>query len=153
MSLDGDYLPETRFPVIVDNLLGGNSSLASEFRGLIANRIVPDFTDEEIERMKVILNVSGADLVGENVDELYSVSAKQYQHIVTSTEADMVKGTMGGVYKLTATAKKILFRFPTGQELNQYRFLGQNSQIPYVVNLVTLLEDEEDGTWLMEFVD
>lgn len=150
LELNANIDNEQRLNNIVANLLGSNSALATEFRSIIGNRSSPDFTDDEITRLIAILNPSGAALIGDSVDELFTFDQNLYTHIVTSTNRDRFLGTLGGVYTLDTTARKIEFRLPTAVELNNSRLLPANSQIPFVSDISIFLDNIEQGTWILE---
>jgi hypothetical protein len=151
IELDVSVASDDRFQRIVNNLLGRNSSLATEFRALIVNRSEPNFTDAEVERLKAILNPSGADLSGNSVNELSVTSARNYTCYVTSTERSKILGTMGGVYTLQSSILAVGFRYPTAAELDLFRFLSPTSQIPFTSTEASPAGEIENGTWVMTF--
>lgn len=151
ITLSGEISQAERFSRIVDNLLGSNSSLASEFRELIQNKLTPDaFTPAELDRLITILTISGADIRGDDVDNLTSTSFIEYNCLVTSTQGEANNGILGGVYSVEALAQKVGFRFPTSAELAEYRFLKAISLIPTLTGVDVNLGLIEAGTWTME---
>ncbi|MFK7911968.1 MAG: hypothetical protein AB8F34_15410 [Akkermansiaceae bacterium] len=148
VSLSGDFNPETRFPQIIANLL--NAGLGTEFRQLISFRNEPDFTTAELTRLISILNTAGADVSFASDGSLISRSAREYTCVVSSTEQDQILGTMGGIYKLDVRARRIGFRFPSNAELNEFRLLRPDSQIPYVLDEEIDVENIEVGSWILE---
>ncbi len=153
LTLEGNFSIDVKFPLIVENLLGSNSSLAAEFRTLIVNRLRPDFTPAEVTRLKAILNPAGADLSGDTVDELFVTFGRQYTNIVTSTEGNKILGTIGGVYQLDANSAKLSFRPPNAAEISRFRFLSPASQIPFVTGIIQKVDNLENGTWVSELVN
>ena len=151
ISRQGAGTPELQFRRIVDILLGGGASLATEFRALIL-RDEPDFDEAEVVRLKAILNASGAEMEGDTVDNLFVIGQLLYTHEVTSTQADQFLGTMGGVYRADVIADRVGWRLPTDTELSTFRFLNPFSQIPYVTGQ-NPAEFSNSGTWIMSLVN
>lgn len=151
ISRQGAGTPQQQFTRVIDTLLGGNSRLATEFRALIL-RDEPEFSEAEVERLKAILNPSGAELEGDTVNNLFVLGQILFTHEVTSTLADQRLGTMGGVYRTDVIADRLGFRPPTDSELGLYRFLSPYSQIPYITGQAPEVFSNS-GTWIFKLIN
>lgn len=130
--------------------------LGNRLRTLL-HRDQPNFTTAELEEIRDILNPSGAQLTTTDSGDLVVTETSTYRHLVTSTNGEQFRGTMGGTYDVTANATKIEFRRPTAAERAVFRLIDENNDwIPAVgTSSDSFLPDEtlEQGRWQLDLVN
>lgn len=138
------------FSDVVANLLGSSASLANEFREIVNNRNGALFTQAEIDRLIIILNTSGTNIIDNGNGNLSSMTTSSLAFRVTSTLNDQLTGSQGGTFSADARVSPVLFTAPTDTQLQLFRFLQPDAQIPFLSDQVDISENIDEGTWILQ---
>jgi len=153
-NIDVTEVSSNTLTAALNTTLGAPSFLNSRIREILDRGDEP-FTDAEIVELVQILNGGGGNVEVSSSDPgqiLFPLNS-QYRMRITSTVGDQRLGSVGGVYLREGNSAEVLFRSPSAEELNQFRFLTSNFQIPFVSTTVTDIEVFERGTFEFNLVN
>ena len=145
--------PVGNLSTAVELVLDNPGAIGVQLRAILLKEEIEDFTAFDLSEIARILNPLGADLSIDPEDplQLNAPDTQVYSHLVTSTNAELQGGAMGGNYLLDENGLRVSFRRPTVAEITSARFLTLQHWIPVITNDSYLIENLEQGAFTFEF--